>query len=176
MDDENPDSFEARIRAIAQEVGRSLEEMMDQMDVEGAAGMFGADPATARQRFEDASRWLRERVEGFGDEMTARSPRPPDPRPSRPVSGEDPLVGARPHPLDLPTDEQGLALAALESGRWRIEPGSDALAANGEGPGPSDALGLARELRAHDWVTAEGEVTVVGRHALGRWLAAAKTH
>jgi hypothetical protein len=29
-----------------------------------------------------------------------------------------------------------------------------------------------RELRVRDWIAADGEVTVVGRHALGRWLAA----
>jgi hypothetical protein len=83
------------------------------------------------------------------------------------------LGAAGPHPLDQPTDEQGLALAALDSGRWIIEPGADALAAKGEGPGPSDALGIVRELRAHDWIAADGKLTLTGRHALRRWLDAA---
>jgi hypothetical protein len=37
----------------------------------------------------------------------------------------------------------------------------------------SDARGLVDELRARDWVAADGEVTLVGRHALSRWLDAA---
>ena len=70
----------------------------------------------------------------------------------------------------MPTAEQGRALAALDSGRWSVEPGTSALASHGDGPGPSDALGLVRELRVRDWIDAEGEVTLVGRHALQRWL------
>ncbi len=74
----------------------------------------------------------------------------------------------------MPTDDQGLALAALDSARWSVEPGTEALAARGEGPGPSDALGLVRELRSRDWLDDDGEITLVGRHALSRWLDAAK--
>jgi len=47
--------------------------------------------------------------------------------------------------------------------------------ANGEGPAPSEALGLVGELRARDWINADGEVTLVGRNALSRWLEAGKT-
>jgi hypothetical protein len=39
-----------------------------------------------------------------------------------------------------------------------------------DGPGPSDPLGLLRELRVCDWVTADGELTLTGRKALARWL------
>jgi hypothetical protein len=42
---------------------------------------------------------------------------------------------------------------------------------HGEGPGPNDALGLVRELRARDWIGVDGKVTLVGRNALSRWLA-----
>jgi hypothetical protein len=75
----------------------------------------------------------------------------------------------------VPTEEQGLALAALDSGRWIVEPGADALAGKGEGPGPSDALGIVRELRVRDWITTDGKLTLAGRHALSRWLDAAKS-
>jgi hypothetical protein len=44
------------------------------------------------------------------------------------------------------------------------------LTAHGEGPGPSDALGLVRELRVRDWIDANGDVTLVGGAALARWL------
>jgi len=74
---------------------------------------------------------------------------------------------AGPHPLAMPTAEQGVALAALESGRWRIESGAFTVH---DGPGPGDPLGLLRELRVSDWVTADGELTLTGRKALARWL------
>ena len=67
----------------------------------------------------------------------------------------------------LPTAEQGVALAALESGRWKIESGTFTVH---DGPGPSDPLGLIREIRVSDWVTADVELTLTGRKALGRWL------
>jgi len=72
--------------------------------------------------------------------------------------------------MDLPTGEQGLALAALDSGRWLVEPGSHSLVVAGEGPAPSHAQDLVGELRARDWIAADGGVTLVGRHALSRWL------
>ena len=31
-------------------------------------------------------------------------------------------------------------------------------------------VGLVGELRARDWINAEGEVTLVGRNALRRWM------
>jgi hypothetical protein len=39
-----------------------------------------------------------------------------------------------------------------------------------DGPGPTEPLGLLRELRVSDWVTADGELTLTGRKALARWL------
>ena len=76
---------------------------------------------------------------------------------------------AAPHPLATPTAEQGVALAALESGRWRIESGTFSVH---DGPGPSDPLGLVRELRVCDWVTADGELTLAGRKARANVLLA----
>jgi hypothetical protein len=58
----------------------------------------------------------------------------------------------------------------LDSGRWTVEPGSNLLVAHGEGPAPEDAVGLVGELRARDWIDANGDVTLVGHSALGRWL------
>jgi hypothetical protein len=70
----------------------------------------------------------------------------------------------------VPTEEQGLALSALESGRWKVAPGTNELSSDGEGPNPRDAVGLVGELRARDWIAAGGEITLVGRDALRRWL------
>jgi len=74
-----------------------------------------------------------------------------------------------PDPRDLPTEEQGLALSALDSGRWKVEAGTSELISDGEGPAPSERLGLVSELRVRDWITAGGEVTLLGRAALRRW-------
>ena len=72
-------------------------------------------------------------------------------------------------------DKAALVLSALESGRWTVEPGSNVLTSSGEGLEPADVMGLVGELRARDWIGADGEVTVVGRDALARWLESAKS-
>jgi hypothetical protein len=164
-EDRDPGSFEEMVRDIAREVSESVERTVSQVDVDGIANTIGVDPDRAREWLDTAAGMIRAQAERLGDEVTSRASTGPTPR-------EDPLRNAQPHPLDLPSDEQGLALAALDSGRWTVEPGSRALASHGEGPGPSDALGLVRELHARDWITADGEVTLVGRHALSRWLDA----
>jgi hypothetical protein len=169
-DDGTHDSFEETVRAIAREISRSVERVT-QVDLEEIAETIGVDPAHARQFVETAGRWLRSQAGGIGDEVAFPKPRPRDA-----VVNQDPLSAAGPHPLDLPTADQGLALAALVSGRWTVERGSEALGTHGDGPGPNDALGLVRELRARDWIAADGEVTQVGRHALSRWLDAADSH
>ena len=168
-DEPERESFDEMLRSFAREVSRSAERVT-QIDVDEIAGAIGVDPARARDWVDNAGRWLRAQAEGLGDELAGgmrSTARPAD---------EDPLRHAAPHPLDLPTDEQGLALAALDSGRWTVEPGSHMLASRGEGSGPSDALGLVRELHARDWITAEGEVTLAGRRALSRWLETTTAH
>jgi hypothetical protein len=165
-DDADRNSFEDVARALAEEVSRAVERL-SRVDVEEIARTASADAERARQWIDDLGQWLREQA------ADPWSPRTPADRPApRPAAGEDPLRDAGPHPLDLPTADQGLALAALDSGRWKLEPGTNALAAHGEGPGPSDALGLVRELRVRDWMSADGEITLVGRNALSRWLDA----
>jgi hypothetical protein len=165
-DDGSRESFEEMMRAIAREISRSVEDM-GQIDIDDLAGSVGVDAERARQWLDGAGQWLRSQTGRPQDDTAAQTPEP-----RKPITNQDPLSSAGPHPLDLPTDEQGLALAALESNRWTVEPGSHALASHGDGPGPNDALGLVRELCVRDWIAADGEVTVVGRHALGRWLAA----
>jgi hypothetical protein len=177
-DDADRDSFEDLMRTLAEEVRRAVERV-SQIDVDEIARTASADAERARQWIDDVGRRLREQADtvvnppfgasGPWDDAGAS----PDHRPGARPAGEDPLRDAGPHPLDLPTADQGLALAALDSGRWRREPGTSALAVQGDGPGPSDALGLVRELRVRDWISADGEITAVGRHALGRWLDAA---
>ena len=167
-DDASGESFEERLRSMASELGRYIERSIDNVDVDEFAGSLGVDPTTAREWVESAGEWLSSHAENAGEHFARRAAGP-----SRTPARVDPLGGAGPHPLDLPSDEQGLALAALDSGRWIVEPGTDALAARGEGPGPSDALGIVRELRVRDWITADGKLTAAGGHALRRWLDAA---
>ena len=174
--DDGPQSFAEMIRAIAQEVGSSIERTMESLDVDEAAHAVGVDPMRAQHWLENAASWLRNEIDALGEEAAFRASaseqgrQEGEPTGRSSVPEEDPLRRATPHPLDLPTEEQGAALAALESGRWSVEPGSDSLTSRGEGPAPSDALGLFRELRARDWIAVDGSLTLAGRHALGRWL------
>jgi hypothetical protein len=166
--DAGDDSFEETLRSMAAELGRYIERSIENVDLDELADSVGVDPAMAREWVESAGGWLSAQAENLGDEVARRVRGP-----GRGVVRVDPLGGAEPHPLDQPTEEQGLALAGLDSGRWIVEPGADALAARGEGPGPSDALGIVRELRVRDWIAADGKLTLTGRHALSRWLDAA---
>jgi hypothetical protein len=173
-DDAGRPGFEETLRAIADEVTRAVERVSE-IDLDAIARSTGADGEALKQWIDGAGQWLREQMEHL--DITPFPAGEPGAAPAgggpAATAGDDLLHGAAPHPLDLPTTEQGLALAALESGRWTLEPGTSALAARGDGPGPSDALGLVRELRVRDWIGADGRLTVVGRHALGRWLSAA---
>jgi hypothetical protein len=173
------DSFEDRLRAIADEVSRSVQRISD-LDIDELAERYGVDADRARVFADFAGRWLNERLSAdssfdqvrHGDDESAVGPLDGDldldlggtlgAEETRPGSG------AGPHPLDLPTDQHGVALSALDSGRWTVRPGSNQLAGTGTGaePAPSDVVG---ELRARDWITAVGTLTLVGRHALGRW-------
>lgn len=161
------ENFDETLRAIAGELGRFVERAIDRVDLDEIADSVGVDPDGAREWAESAGSWLRAQTEGVGEELARRV------RDQRRASRHyDPLATAAPHPLDLPTEEQGLALAALESGRWTVEPGTETLTAKAEGPAPRDALGIVRELRVRDWIGPEGQLTLAGRHALGRWLEA----
>ena len=163
--DSDGESFEDALRSIAAELGQYIERSLENVDADDIADRIGVDPNTAAEWAENAGGWLRALTSGLGEEIARRTSGP-----GRKVVPADPLGIAGPHPLDQPTDEQGLALAALDSGRWIIEPGTDALASRGEGPGPSDALGIVRELRVRDWIAADGKLTLTGHGALSRWL------
>jgi hypothetical protein len=167
-DDPNGESFEETLRSIAAEVARFVERSVENLDVDQLAESTGVDPMAARDWLESASTWLRTNTENLGDELARRVSRP-----SHGVAPSDLLEGAGPHPMDVPTEDQGLALAALDSGRWAVEPGTGTLTALGEGPSPSATLGIVRELRVRDWITSDGELTVAGRYALTRWLDSA---
>jgi hypothetical protein len=167
-DEQNGESFDEVLRSIAGEMARFVERSVEGLDVDQFADATGVDPMAARDWVESAASWLRTNTEGLGEELARRVGMP-----GRSVAQTDPLEAAGPHPLDMPTEEQGLALAALESGRWTVEPGTGTLGATGEGPAPSGALGIVRELRVRDWILLDGELTLAGRYALTRWLDSA---
>ena len=180
-EDEPEFSIAETVRSVAREVGDSLQRMLDQLEFDQPAQSFGVDPDRAREWAGSTGAWLRAHIQEAGDELadwlTGRPEEEPeaaatqkdDPKATK---HEDPLKGAAPSPLDMPTAEQGLALAAIDSGRWTVEPGTETLASHGDGPGPKNALGLVRELRVRDWITADGQLTLAGRRALSRWLEA----
>ena len=150
MPDDEPDSrsFEDVARALADEVNRAVERL-SAIDLDDIA-------RAANEEAERTRRWIEELARSLTQTRDA-APSPED----------APVHHAGPHALAMPTTEQGVALAALESGRWKIESGAFTVH---DGPGPSDPLGLLRELRVSDWVTADGELTLTGRKALARWL------
>ena len=150
MPDGEPDgrSFEDVARALADEVHQAVERLAT-IDLDDIARAANEEAERARRWFEDLARSVAQ---------TGGAARNPE---------AAPVHHAGPHPLAMPTTEQGVALAALESGRWRVESGTFSVH---DGPGPSEPLGLLRELRVCDWVTAEGELTLTGRKALARWL------
>jgi hypothetical protein len=168
------DRFEARLRALAQQLSRSISEV----DLDEVADRLGVDPDRVRGAAGAVEDWLSDRASP-GEPLFSTGPgHPGEYRPAEPGRHEIPASPPRPegpHPLDLPTDEQGRALSALSSGRWTVRPGSGRLS-NAEPPvepaAPEEA-DLAGELRARDWITADGSVTVVGREALVRWCRTA---
>jgi hypothetical protein len=170
--DDYGESFEDKIRALARELGGAAERLSG-LDVDELAGALGVDPDRARRWFETAGSWVRAQAEGMGEQQLPWGPTPWSSRAPAAPAQDDPLRSAAPHPLDLPTDEQGIALAALDSGRWTVEAGTSRLSPHREGPAPNDALGLVRELQVRDWIASDGELTLAGRHALGRWLESA---
>jgi hypothetical protein len=165
MSDE--DSFENRLRAMADQIVRSLSDS----DIDDVAQRLGVDADRARGIANDVERWL-------GDRLFDQAPRTGNQRDSQGTARHatsTTAFGSGPHPLDLPTPEQGIALSALDSGRFTVRPGSSVLAATGADPGLSvgGVADLPNELRARDWITADGTVTLVGRQALLRWCRTA---
>jgi hypothetical protein len=150
MPDDEPGgrNFEDVARALADELNRAVERL-SAIDVDEIARAANEEAERARHWIEDLARSL--------SQTGGAAPSPED----------APVHHAGPHPLAMPTAEQGVALAALDSGRWRIESGTFTVH---DGPGPNDPLGLLRELRVSDWVTADGELTLSGRKALAHWL------
>jgi hypothetical protein len=178
------DSFEDRLRAMADQISQSVQRMSE-VDLEEIAERYGVDADRARTLADAASQWLSERMSGgdplFGqhrhgdnESATREATADLDPHGPQDTGYEQPSAKHGPHPLDLPIERQGLALSALDSGRWTVRPGSNQLAGTGEGPPPSDAADLVSELRARDWITADGTLTLVGHHALARWCRAAE--
>jgi hypothetical protein len=156
------DSLEAKLRAVAEEISGSIERAVESLDLDEIAERIGIGGERARELADLAGRWLSSQMQapvaGPRDQLEAKDR-------SSPRDG--------PHPLDMPSEDQGLALSALDSGRWKVDPGTEELVQIESGPGPRQPIGLVGELRARDWIAPHGEVTLVGRDALKRWLTRA---
>ena len=167
MSDDDPadDGLEARLRWIAERVGRSIEDLRE-LDIDVIARLAGIEPERAQELLQDAEQWLSTRTGSLVEEAVARL----SDLTGGLVNARQGPAGTGPHPLDLPTAEQGRALSAIDSGRWTVEPGSHELSGSQDGPAPSDTVGLVGELRARDWISSDGSLTLVGRDALRRWV------
>jgi hypothetical protein len=163
MSGQDDGSFEKKVRALAAELGRSVERAVKSIDLDEIARQVEMGGERFSELADSTGRWISERL-GDAEPHQATRARDEDAETAartRPVAG--------PHPLDVPSDEQGRALSALDSGRWRVEPGTDVLVAASDGATQTDSGGLVGELRARDWIAASGEVTPIGREALRRW-------
>lgn len=173
-DDDRPKSFEETLRSIAAEVTKSAERLSqsDLGDLEKLARAGGLDPERARGMADEAGQWLRRQFvagEGPAEPQGTPAPMASNFEPADVTSA--PMGEGVPSPVDLPTAEQGQALAALDSGRWTVEPGEVALATQtGLGTQPRNAHALGLALHVRDWVDQDGRLTSAGGHALERWL------
>lgn len=161
------DSFEDRVKAIAERISQSLTR-----DIDGVAERLGVDPHRAREAAGNLERWLSDRLADHESHTSDPSQDPANSQRTVPTT----TFGAGPHPLDLPTPEQGLALSALDSGRFTVQPGSNDLVGTDADPdlGVVERTDLVNELRARDWITPDGTLTMVGRQSLLRWCRAAE--
>jgi hypothetical protein len=161
------DSLEAKLRAVMEELSGSLERAVDQFDLSEIADRIGLSSERGNELADLAKQWLSQQFAGSEPPWSSGSP------PGHVGVGDSASPRHGPHPLDVPTPEQGLALSALDSGRWKVDPGTEELISVGSGPPPGQPIGLVGELRARDWIASSGEVTLVGRDALIRWLGRA---
>ncbi len=163
MSGRDDESFEKKVRAAATELSQSVERALRSIDLDEIARQIEVGGERLRELADLTGRWIGERLsEPEGDDAAQAWD-------LEPGTVARTLPRAGPHPLDVPSDEQGRALSALDSGRWKVEPGTNELVVTGDGSSPTDSGGLVGELRARDWVAAGGEVTLVGREALKRW-------
>jgi hypothetical protein len=159
-DSPDDDSLEAKLRALAEEIGASVERAVENLGLGEVVERLGALDERTKELGDLAGQWLADRIHDLDASQR-----------ERPEPGERGTLRNGPHPLDVPTEDQGLALSALDSGRWKVDPGTEELVpVRGGGLGPSQPIGLVGELRARDWIAPGGEVTLVGRDALQRWL------
>jgi hypothetical protein len=156
MTEDDFDNFEEKLRAFAREFSESVERAAQRLDLQAIADQIALGGERVRDLAESAGKWLNPEEAGAQDEPGRRQ-----------------RLGGGPHPLDVPTEEQALALSALASGRWRVAPGTNELVAEGDGPTPESADEAVGDLRARDWIAASGEVTPLGHEALKRWSDAA---
>lgn len=163
MGGRDDESFEKKVRAIATELSRSVERAVKSIDLDEVARQIEMGGERFREVADSTGRWISDRLSDPGAHAAAQA------RDLESETAPTTLPVAGPHPLDVPSDAQGRALSAIDSGRWKVEPGTDELVAGAEETSPTDPGGLVGELRARDWIAANGEVTLLGREALKRW-------
>src|SRR4051812_6388283 len=96
--------FDDLLRKFVEEVQRGIERASE--DLDDLAKHSGVDPQEARRWIDGAGQWIRDQVESagpFGAPDHAAPSGGGTERPAGPLRADDPLQGATPHPLDLPT-------------------------------------------------------------------------
>src|SRR6202012_1242499 len=103
MSEDNNEGFESGLRWLAQQVERSVEHLQE-MDLDQIARAAGVDVDRAQEFLDGAGQWLNSQAEGLVGEGGLRFSGFGDV-----VRGHGQEVERRdgPHPLDIPTAEQG---------------------------------------------------------------------
>src|ERR1700727_2212502 len=94
------ENFEEILRSMAEGFGDSFQRKLDDLDIDRFSSSLGVDADQARE-------WVDGAASGRRTQCDARAISVPST-----VHREDPLRHAEPHTLDLPSNEQGAALAA----------------------------------------------------------------
>ena len=104
---------------------------ISEVDMEELSQRYGVDADRARAFADAARRWLNDHLSA-GDPLFGHVQHPDDDGALRPLDADldvegppeaaqtPPDSGAGPHPLDLPTDQQGLVLSALALDSWSL--------------------------------------------------------
>src|ERR1700733_15083220 len=100
MSGRDDESFEKKVRAIADELSRSVERAVKSIDLDEIARQIEMGGERFRDLADSTGRWIGDRLSDPGADPAAQA------RDLEPESAARTLPVAGPHPLDVPSDEQ----------------------------------------------------------------------
>src|SRR6202020_537804 len=101
MSGPDDDSFEKKARAIANELSRSVERAVKNIDLDEIARQIEMGGERVRELADSTGQWISDRLSDPEDHHAAHTPD------SESETAARTPPGAGPHPLDVPSDAQG---------------------------------------------------------------------